>query len=65
MANNKESNFWLTALKLAAGACALAGLVWLLLWYADSVKESQPLTVPQKPKLDWGIANDSPIRNNR
>nr|CBA33749.1 hypothetical protein Csp_B20610 [Curvibacter putative symbiont of Hydra magnipapillata] len=65
MASDKEPNFWLIVLKLAAGAAALAGLVWLALWYSENYGTGQPLTPPLKPKMDWGIANDSPIRNNR
>jgi hypothetical protein len=65
-ARNKEPNLWVTVLKLAAGAAALAGLVWLALWYVDTYSASKPMAPPPlKPKMDWGIANDSPIRNNR
>jgi hypothetical protein len=65
MAPHKEPRIWLTALKLAGGACALIGLVWLALGYAESIQSSQPAATSPKPTADWGIANDSPIRNKR
>ncbi len=66
MASDKEPNVWLIVLKLAAGAATLAGLVWLALWYVDTYSAAKPMAPPPlKPKMDWGIVNDSPIRNNR
>lgn len=64
MASDKEPKLWLTILKLALGAAAIAGLVWLLLWYAANYG-GESMTPPLKPKADWGIVNDSPIRSNR
>jgi hypothetical protein len=65
MASDKEPNVWLTVLKLALGAAALAGLVWAALWYLDNYGDGPPMTPPLKPKMDWGIANDSPIPSRR
>ena len=66
MAGNKEPKLWLIVLKLAAGAAAFVGLVWLALWYVDTYSAANSMaSPPPKPKPDWGIVNDSPIRNNR
>jgi hypothetical protein len=44
MASDKEPNVWLTVLKLALGAAALAGLVWAALWYLDNYGDGPPMT---------------------
>jgi hypothetical protein len=64
MARDKEPHIWLTVLKLALGAVVIAGLVWLALWYADNYSD-EGMTPPLKPKADWGIVNDSPLRGKR
>jgi len=64
MARDKEPHIWLTVFKLALGAVVIAGLVWLALWYADNYS-GESMTPALKPKADWGIVGDSPIRSKR
>ncbi len=65
MANDRNPKIWRILLKLVVGAVVLWGLVWFALWYADKYGDTQLMNPPLKPSMDWGIVNDSPIRNNR
>ncbi|WP_296511207.1 hypothetical protein [Rhodoferax sp.] len=65
MASDKEPGVWLTVLKLVLGAAALIGLVWGALWYLEKYGSGPEMNPSLKPKMDWGIANDSPIPSRR
>jgi hypothetical protein len=76
MKQNDEPAVWVTVIKLLIGAVALIGGVGLALWWAEKRPEYSPALEQAKeearassPKSgsdkSWGIATDSPIRNNR
>ena len=62
MKRDDEPKLWVTVLKLLVGAAILIGGVGLVLDYA--ARHQEPLPAP-RPKSNWGIFSDSPIRNNR
>lgn len=63
MKNDDEPKWWVTMLKLVAGAMLLIGGVGGALWWASKAEKTET-RVPQS-NTGWGISNDSPIRNNR
>ena len=77
MKQDDEPKVWVTVIKLVIGAVVLIGGVGLALWWAaqrpvyspalEQAKEDARAASPNKSTSDnsWGIANDSPIRNNR
>ena len=76
MKQDDEPAVWVTVIKLVIGAVVLIGGVGLVLWFAaqgpvhspalEQAKEAARATAPKStPSNSWGIANDSPIRNNR
>jgi hypothetical protein len=62
MKRNDEPKWWVTLIKLVIGATIIIGGVGMALKYVASQQE--PLPTP-KPKQNWGIFGDSPIRSNR
>ncbi|BDT71514.1 hypothetical protein os4_10410 [Comamonadaceae bacterium OS-4] len=65
MPAKKEPKLWLTILKLVIGAVALVSLVWFSLSFLSGYTDDAPGAPTTKSKMDWGIANDSPIPSRR
>lgn len=65
MKNNKEPKLWVTVLKLVAIAAVLIGGVGAALWWASKLEQSNAPSPGGSSVKDWGIANDSPLRNKR
>jgi hypothetical protein len=63
MADDKDPKFWVTVLKLVAGAVVLLTLFGLGLYYTAKFDSYKPAEAP--PDTSWGITKDSPIRGNR
>lgn len=64
---NEEPPLWLTVTKLVVLVVVLIGGVGAALWYAGEHQENSvaPASTPTDGTASWGIAGDSPIRNNR
>jgi hypothetical protein len=62
MKRNDEPKWWVTLIKLVIGATIIIGGVGMALEYVASHQEQMPTP---KPKQNWGIFGDSPIRSNR
>ena len=77
MKQDDEPAVWVTVIKLLTGAVVIIGGVGLALWWAaqgpvnslalEQAKAAAQISSPSKSSSgnSWGIANDSPIRNNR
>jgi hypothetical protein len=63
MDEDEEPKFWVTVLKLVAGAIVMLILVGLGLYYTAKFNTYEPEASP--PDTSWGITKDSPIRNKR
>lgn len=57
--NDDEPKWWVTMIKLVAGAAIFIGVIGGALWYAEK-EEANAIKPPAPPS--WGIAGDSPIR---
>ncbi|CAM8663491.1 hypothetical protein MCEMSEM18_01189 [Comamonadaceae bacterium] len=65
MPDKKEPKLWLTILKLVGGAAVLVTAFWLFLAFLDGYSEDTSPAPTSRSKMDWGIANDSPIPSRR
>lgn len=71
--NKKETNVWVTALKLVVGATLIIGGVGFALWMAAQGPSYSPALEQAKEGVrakstnstndsSWGISKDSPVR---
>ncbi|MBB1075727.1 hypothetical protein HUU62_15050 [Rhodoferax sp. 4810] len=63
MPDNKDKEFWKTAIKLALGAIALIVFFGVGLYFTAKYNTYAPPDTPAVP--DWGISKDSPIPSRR
>lgn len=60
MADDKEPKFWVTVLKVVAGALAIIVVLGLGLYFTAKYNTYAPEGLP--PDDSWGIAKDHPVR---
>ena len=64
--DDDEPSVWVTVIKLVIVAVVLIGGTGYALYYVDQVQQNAHETDTSKPpKIDWGVATDSPLRPNR
>lgn len=64
MTDWRDKHFWVTLIKLIAGAMVLIFLVGAALWYSLSTFSVDP-PKQKETGVNWGIAGDHPVRNRR
>jgi hypothetical protein len=65
MPDKKQPKIWWTVVKLVLGAIVLLGAFWMFLSFLDGYSEDPAGPPNSRSKMDWGIANDSPIPSRR
>lgn len=63
MPDENEPKFWVTVLKVVAGAVAIIVVFGLGLYFSAKYDTYAPEAPP--PDDSWGIAKDHPIRHRR